>query len=219
MLDLSKSSSVNSSIITNGYSDNTLEWGNICVSELNACDVPLNSRLCYIRKIDGYFHLFYSIKDLGYLSNKNDGTDVNFKRFLTYLRNDIGEDFHCVVFPCVLEGYPYINKFVVYKTEEAFKPVLEQAVRKAKVVAYNDNGTMLSLSNFAFNLTGGDSERYNKVKNLMLGCKGSASNMVKKLDISGIGYVGWVSVKDDFFSQKVKHKDTLGNVRYLEVIL
>lgn len=219
MLDISKSSRIVENVIVSGYSKETLKWADNCINELYSSGVAVGKKLCHFRMEDKHFNLYYSIKHLGFLSNRNDGTDVTFKRFLSYLRNDIGEDFYCVVFPCKVGYFPYSGKLVVFKTEESFRDIYEKMLSSVRVIAYDDRSTALSLSNLGFNLVGDYDKRHNKLRNLMLSCNGSAATMVKRLEISGFSYVGWRVNKDDFESQKIVNKDSLGNIRYLEVIL
>lgn len=219
MLDILKSSKIVKDVIVSGYSKETLKWADNCINELYSSGVVVGKRLCHFRMEDNHFNLYYSIKQLGFLSNKKDGTDVTFKRFLSYLKDDIGEDFYCVVFPCEVSYFSYSGKLVVFKTEESFRDTYEKMLASVRVIAYDNLNTALSLENLAFNLVGDYGKRYNRLRNLILNCNGNAQMMVKRLDISGFGYVDWEVVKDDFYSQKIVNKDSLGNIRYLEVIL
>lgn len=112
----------NPSVIYTGFSDRTMEYGTYCIKELNSRGISVYGELCYLVLKDGFYYLYCGGRELGFLSNKNDGTDVNFKRFVNSLYNDIG-DFYCVAFPCFIEWFPFSNKYVVFKDKDSFSDI------------------------------------------------------------------------------------------------
>ena len=114
----------NPNILYRGFSDNTIKYGKDCIKELNTSGISVYEELCYLVNRQGVYYLYCGSKELGFLTNENDGTDVNFKRFINSVFKDVGH-FYCIVFPCYIEWYPFSNKYIVYKTEESFNDILE----------------------------------------------------------------------------------------------
>lgn len=114
----------NPDILYKGFSDNTVKYGNGCIKELKSSGISVYDSLCYLINRNGVFYLFCGSNELGFLSNKNDGTDVNFKKFVISAYKDIG-NFYCIAFPCYIEWFPFSNKYIVFKTKDSFKGIQE----------------------------------------------------------------------------------------------
>ncbi len=85
-----------------------------CQEILKECGYfPYKSVQVFVKLI-GFYNLYsYDGKEwenLGYLDN-NPKTDVEFKRFIASLLNDLCEDANVIVLPSLLEGYSFFKDY------------------------------------------------------------------------------------------------------------
>jgi hypothetical protein len=106
-------------ILVDCFSGKTMNYMRECLKVLKSHNYNPDKVLTSLHmKVIDYkpgWHLEYSFKDLGVMSNKNDGTDTSYKNLVSSIREDFGE-FERLVFPCSIgEGYVFDNKLVAYK--------------------------------------------------------------------------------------------------------
>ena len=204
-------------IVVSKFSSETKQFCSWCLDELSSAYVPTKNRLNYFIRNGSHFHLYSSLKSLGYLS-KEDEEDITFKRFISSLYNDVG-DFYAVVFPIDVNWFPYFGEIVVYKTEESFAKTLQIIKNRVKIKTYDSYGNGFALSDIGFNMKCNYDDRYKRLEDMILSCNGNIYATCKRLNESKVGYTNWKVVEDTYNSQKLQSIDDLGNIRYLEILL
>lgn len=207
---------MNKDIITNGFNEKTtIRLWNICCSELYDSGINHRNRLTFFMlRNDGNYHLNFSIKDLGYLSDK-DNEDIPFKELITFLKKDVG-DFFCVVFPFGEDWFEYKDKYVVFKTRESFSKYYNQMLDKVRVRAKDWNNNFIPLSSLALDFLGAEEEGY-WLEKAIKRCHGNPYVLCRYLNSFNYKYRNWKTEYDNLHSQKVFAKDELG--REISIII